>query len=119
MSHNFNHLCRAARHSYAGLCAVYHSERAFRIELFLSIFLLPLAYFIGQTLTERAILMASWFFVLLMELINTAIETIINRIGREYNPDSGKAKDIGSALVFISAIQAAFFWGFLGIRFCL
>lgn len=115
---NLTHVFRAIRHSLAGLRATYITERAFRIELFLSLFLLPLAFFLGQTLIERIILMGSWFFVLLIELVNTAIETIINRISREHHPDSGKAKDIGSALVFVSGIQAVVFWGLIAIPRC-
>jgi diacylglycerol kinase (ATP) len=109
------HVARAIRHSYYGLRAVFLSEHAFRIEIFLSILTIPLAFWIGESIFERVLLLGSWFFVLLIELLNTAIETIINRISLDYHPDSGKAKDIGSALVFISAIQAVFFWSMLGI----
>ena len=115
INESIKHLIRAARHSYWGLRAVFRTERAFRIEVFLSVFLVPLAFFIGNTLWERVLLIGSWFFVLLIELINTAIETIINRISRDHHPESGRAKDIGSAIVLVSAIQAAFFWGMLGI----
>lgn len=115
ISENLKHLLRAFRHSYQGLQAAFLTERAFRIELFLSVFLIPLALLIGNSTFERVLLLGSWFFVLLMELVNTAIETIVNRIGRDHHPDSGKAKDIGSAIVLISAIQATFFWGMLGI----
>lgn len=117
--HCLKHLRQAAYHSYLGLRATYRDELAFRIELFLSIFLFPLAFVIGQTLGEQVLLIGSWFFVLLIELLNTAIEAIIDRIGPELHPESGKAKDIGSALVFISALQAALFWGILGIRWLL
>lgn len=108
---NLQHLLKAAHHSWKGLRAAYKTERAFRIELFLSIFIVPIALFIGQTPLERALLIASWSLVLIMELVNTAIETIINRISHDHHPYSGKAKDIGSAVVFIAAIQTAFFWG--------
>lgn len=107
---NFRHLVRAAQHSWKGLRAAYKTERAFRIELFLSIFILPTALFIGQTPLERALLISSWLFVLIMELVNTAIETIINRISHDHHPYSGKAKDIGSAIVFVAAVQTALFW---------
>lgn len=115
MINSIKHVARAIKHSYYGLRAAFLTEHAFRIEVFLSIFIIPLAFLIGHSLFERVLLLGSWFFVLLMELVNTAIETIVNRIGLEYHPESGKAKDIGSALVFISAIQAIFFWGMLGI----
>ncbi len=110
------HVFRAIKHSYAGLRAAYETEVAFRVELFLTFFIVPLAFFVGQNLVEYIILIGSWFFVLLIELVNTAIETIINRIGREHHIDSGKAKDIGSALVFVSAIQAVVFWLILLIK---
>lgn len=115
MINSIKHVSQAFCHSYYGLRAVFLSERAFRIEIFLSVFTIPLAFWIGQSVFERVLLLGSWFFVLLIELLNTAIETIVNRISRDYHPDSGKAKDIGSALVFISAIQAVFFWGMLGV----
>lgn len=109
-------MMRAFRHSWRGLVAAYHSERAFRIELALTLFVFPAAFWLGENLQEYVILIGSWFFVLMMELVNTAIETIINRISREHHVDSGKAKDIGSAIVFLSAIQAAFFWLFILIK---
>ncbi len=116
---SIRHIIQAARHSYYGLRAAFLSERAFRIEIFLSIIVIPLAFYIGQSLFERILLLGSWLFVLLMELVNTAIETIINRISLEYHPDSGKAKDIGSAIVFVAAIQAIFFWGIIGVPWVL
>jgi diacylglycerol kinase (ATP) len=119
ITENIKHLRRAFYHSYLGLRAAFLTERAFRIEMFLSIFFVPLAFIIGSSVFERVLLLGSWFFVMLIELINTAIETIINRIGRDHHPDSGKAKDIGSALVFISAVQATVFWGMLGIPWIL
>ncbi len=115
LSRNIKHLLYAFRHSFWGLSAAFRSERAFRIEIFLSIFFIPLAFLIGDSIFEHLILLGSWFFVLLMELVNTAIETIVNRISRDHHPDSGKAKDIGSAIVFIASIQAVFVWGAIGI----
>jgi diacylglycerol kinase (ATP) len=112
---NVRHIICAARHSYRGLRAAFLGERAFRIETFLTIFVLPLAFYIGHSVSEYIFLLGSWFFVLLMELLNTAIETIIDRIGLEHHPASGKAKDIGSALVFISAIQGLLVWGIIFI----
>jgi diacylglycerol kinase (ATP) len=107
------HVFRAMRHSFAGFRAAYSTELAFRVEIFLSFFIFPLAFYVGQTAIEQIILVGSWFFVLIMELVNTAIETIINRISREHHHDSGKAKDIGSALVFVSAIQAKVVWSII------
>jgi len=104
-------LLQAFSFSAAGLRAIYQGELAFRIELFLSIFVIPLAFFIGQTVTQQMLLLMSWFMVLLMEMVNTAIETTINRIGREQHPESGKAKDIGSALVFAASLQGIIIWG--------
>jgi len=118
MKHSIRHVKKAARHSWQGLRAAYKTERAFRIELFLTIFALPLAFVIGKTPLEKALLVASWIFILVMELVNTAIETIVNRISQEHHPVSGKAKDIGSAVVFVAAIQAVLFWGILTLSRC-
>lgn len=113
---SIQHVLRAFYHSWLGLKAAYASEKAFRIELFLSLMLLPMAFIISSNCIHRILLIGSWFLVLIMELVNTAIETIIDRISLERHPASGKAKDIGSAVVLLSCFQAAFIWSIFTIK---
>jgi diacylglycerol kinase (ATP) len=97
--------------SIKGLSAAWRNETAFRQELCLVLLMLPAAFWIGTTLTERALLVFSLLLVLIVELLNSAIETIVDRIGTERNDLSGRAKDIGSAAVLVSLITAGIIWG--------
>lgn len=85
-----------------GFQAAIEHEFAFRLEIFLSAFLIPLALFLGPTPSEKTLLLISWLIVPLAELINSAIETTIDRIGLEHDVLSGRAKDLGSACVFMA-----------------
>ncbi len=85
-------------------------EAAFRLEVLIAAIAIPLAFFVTQNNVEIAILISSILLLLIVELLNTAVETAINRISTEIHPLSKKAKDIGSAAVFIAAINAAFIW---------
>lgn len=86
------------------------NEAAFRLELLISVIAIPLAFFISNHAIERAILIGSVLLLLIVELLNTAVETAINRISTEIHPLSKIAKDIGSAAVFIAALNAAAMW---------
>jgi diacylglycerol kinase (ATP) len=107
---NFGRITRAARFSAQGLRHACQNESAFRQELALAIILIPLALWLGQSGVERALLVGSVLLVLIVELLNTAIEVAINRISTELHPLSGLAKDMGSAAVFIALMNAAFIW---------
>jgi len=85
-------------------------EAAFRLEIVIAAITIPLAFFITANNVERAILIGSILLLLIVELLNTAVETAINRISTEIHPLSKKAKDIGSAAVFIAAVNAALIW---------
>jgi len=100
----------AAGYSWAGIQSCYKTEAAFREELLLCLFLLPLALWLGETGIERALLVGSLMLILLMELCNSALESVVDRIGEEYHVLSGKAKDIGSAAVFLSILNAVVIW---------
>jgi diacylglycerol kinase (ATP) len=104
----------AARYSVAGIKATFRTEAAFRQELFLCVILIPLAFWVGTTAVERALLIASCLLVLVTELLNSSIEAVVDRIGAERNELSGKAKDIGSAAVFISLCTAGIIWVLIG-----
>jgi len=110
---NVRRLLTAIYYSFRGLKAVLRSEAAFRQELILSIILIPAAFYFGATVIARALLISSWLLVLIVELINSAIETIVNRIGTDYHELSGKAKDIGSAAVLVALLNAAVIWALL------
>lgn len=100
----------AAGYSWLGLKAAYQHESAFRQELFLAVILIPLAFFVGENGLEVALLIASLFIVLIAEIINSAIEAVVDRFGHEIHELSGRAKDMGSAAVFLALCNAAISW---------
>lgn len=100
----------ATGYSIKGLRATFKHEAAFRQELLLTIVLLPLAFYLGQTGVERAIMIGSLFLVLIVELLNSAVESVVDRVGDEYHKLSGRAKDIGSAAVFLSLANVIVVW---------
>ncbi len=100
-----------------GLGFAWRNEAAFRQELVVAAILLPAAFFVGVTPVEKLLLIASVFAVLITELLNTAIEAVVDRFGGDVHPLSGAAKDLGSAAVFLSLVLAAAVWGtFLWLR---
>ncbi|HHF7366853.1 TPA: diacylglycerol kinase [Legionella bozemanae] len=111
-------LKEATRYSLYGLKAAFQDEFAFRLELMAGIIALPLTFFIGKTYVERALLISTLFIVLIAELLNSAIETTLNRISRDWNPLTKKAKDLGSAAVFITIINALVVWTMMIISRC-
>jgi diacylglycerol kinase (ATP) len=93
-------------------------EAAFRQEALASLVLLPLAFWLGNNWVEVALLCGSVLFVMIVELLNTGIETAIDRIGPEWNDLSKRAKDMGSAAVLLSLLLCLGIWGAaLGQRF--
>jgi len=103
-------------YSFNGLISALKSEEAFRIEVFLFLILLPLSFYLGQSRVEICLLIISLFIVLITELLNTGLEKTIDRISKEKNELSGVVKDIGSAAVFISLLQAVVVWSVILIR---
>ena len=103
-------IVRSTRYSIQGLAATAKTEEAFKIELLLSIVLIPLALLLGETGVEKVLLAGSVLLVLVVELLNSAIETVVNRFGPEQNELSGRAKDQGSAAVMISLLTVIFTW---------
>ena len=96
--------------SMQGIKAAFINEAAFRQELFLTIILLPVGLWLGETGLEKAVLVGSLLLVLIVELLNTGIEAAIDRIGPERHELSGIAKDIGSASVFMSLLNVVVVW---------
>ncbi|HXH02487.1 MAG TPA: diacylglycerol kinase [Candidatus Competibacteraceae bacterium] len=104
-------LVNAAGHSWAGLRAAWRNEEAFRQEALACLLLVPLALWLGGNGAERALLAGSLALVLIAELLNSGIEAVVDRIGPERHELSGRAKDIGSAAVFVSLVNVALVWG--------
>lgn len=104
-------LLRAGACSLQGFGYIWKSEEAFRQEVLLCIFLVPAGWISAADGVERALLIGSLFQVLLVELLNTAVECAIDRIGPEYHEISGHAKDLGSAAVMLSIVVAIVVWG--------
>ncbi|MBK7026566.1 MAG: diacylglycerol kinase [Polaromonas sp.] len=102
-------IMHAGGYSIAGLKAGWQ-ETAFRQETMLAIFLLPLSFWLGENWIETALLAGSVIFVLVVELLNTGIETAIDRIGPEWHELSKRAKDMGSAAVLLSLLLCAGIW---------
>jgi len=103
-------IINATGYSWLGLKAAYKHESAFRQELWLAVFLVPLGYFLGRDWTDKAALICSVLFVLVVELLNSGIEAVVDRIGDEPHKLSGRAKDMGSAAVFIALVITALVW---------
>lgn len=101
---------RALRFSLKGLVAAWRFESSFRLELYLLLFLGPCAIWLGESGLERALLLGSLLLVLVAELLNTAIETVIERYGAEPHELAGRAKDLGSAAVFVAMLNSVAVW---------
>lgn len=101
---------RAAVYSVSGLMAALVNETAFRQELALFVFLAPLGLWLGRDGVERSLLVGCLVLVLIVELLNSAVEAVVNRIGEEPHALSGRAKDLGSAAVFVSLVLVGIVW---------
>ena len=103
-------LVNALRYSMQGLGAALKHEAAFRQELLVCLVLIPVAIWAGSTLAEQLLLIASLFFVLIVELLNSALEAVADTITLEKHPLIGRAKDLGSAAVMLAIIGTAIVW---------
>ena len=103
-------IVNALRYSIDGLAAAARSEDAFRQELILAAFFIPLAFWVGANGLERALLIGSVLLVLIIELLNSAIEATVDRISFESHSLAKRAKDIGSAAVMLSLVNAGMTW---------
>ena len=96
--------------SIKGLKTCYQSEASFRQEVWLALVLIPLALVFGQSSPEKVVLIAAVFLVLIVEILNSAIESVVDQIGNDYHELSGAAKDMGSAAVWLSLILLIITW---------
>ena len=103
-------IINAAGYSWLGLRAAFRNESAFRQEVALTLVLTPVALYFGPSHADKAILVASLVFILLVEILNSAIEAVVDRHGDEIHELSGRAKDMGSAAVLLAFIITALIW---------
>lgn len=122
MADEYGHLPRgpgrlldATRWSFQGLRAAWLHESSFRLEVCVALVLLPTSAWVGRTPLERVVLVASVLLVLAMELLNSAIEAVIERYGPEHHVLAGRAKDMGSAAVFVTVLAAFATWGLISL----
>ncbi|MGZ9898053.1 diacylglycerol kinase [Shewanella gaetbuli] len=109
-NHGIKRVIRATGFSIKGLKAAFRDEAAFRQELALAVIMLPIAILVNVTVVEKLLLVLSVFLVLIVELLNSAIEAVVDRFGGEIHPLSGQAKDIASAAVLLSLLFCAICW---------
>lgn len=104
---------RAMTCSRTGIATAFRNEAAFRQELYLCAVLLPLGLWLGHSNVERALLVGSLLVVLIVELLNTAIEVVVDRISADRHALSGLAKDLGSAAVSMALLLTASVWALI------
>jgi diacylglycerol kinase (ATP) len=103
-------LINAFSYSIAGTLAAFKHEDAFRQEVVLAVVLTPIAIYFGETAIDQALMISSLLFIIIVELLNSSIEATVDRISVKHHKLSKRAKDIGSAAVFFSLINAAVIW---------
>jgi diacylglycerol kinase (ATP) len=103
-------LVRAAGHSMDGLRAAFVGESAFRQECAMAVVMLPLAFWVGRTWVEVALLAGSVMLLMIVELLNSGIEATVDRVSLELHPLAKRAKDIGSAAVFLTVLTGGAIW---------
>ncbi len=106
-------ILKATLWSWQGICAAWRHESSFRLEVYLLAVLAPLALWLGQSGLERAVLIGSGLLVLAAELLNSAVEAVIERYGPEHHELAGRAKDMGSAAVFVLMVNVVVCWGLI------
>lgn len=103
-------LVEASVYSWQGIRAAYRHEEAFRLQVLLCVVLIPLGLYLGEGGVEKALLVASVLLLPLVEILNSAIEAVVDRVGEEHHQLSGRAKDMGSAAVAIALTLTGAVW---------
>ena len=106
-------LMNALGYSLEGFRAAFKHEDAFRQEVFLSLILIPLAFFLESEALHRILMIGSVFLVLIVELLNSAVEAVVDRVSIERHALAKRAKDIGSAAVFVALANVVMTWGLI------
>ena len=109
-------LVNAFGYSIAGTLAAFKHEDAFRQEVVLALVLTPVALYFGDTAIDQALMICSLLFIIIVELLNSSIEATVDRISVKHHKLAKRAKDIGSAAVFFSLINAALIWFLLLVK---
>lgn len=103
-------IVRALGYSLQGMRACYRHEAAFRQEVWTGVLVVPLGIWLGQAGVEKALLAGSWVLVMVVELLNSAVEATVDRFGPERHELAGRAKDAGSAAVLVAIALALLVW---------
>lgn len=106
----FARILKAGEYSWQGLCAAWRHEAAFREETLLLVVLVPLGLYLGDGGVEKSLLVATALLLPLVEILNSAIEAVVDRLGDEYHELSGRAKDMGSAAVALAIVLLIVVW---------
>ena len=106
-------IIKAFGYSLKGFRAAFENEAAFRQELALAVILIPTGFWLGQTPIEKALLVGVVLMVLVVELLNSAVEAVVDRVSDEHHELAGRAKDLGSAAVFLSLVVVLVVWGLI------
>jgi len=109
----YRRLVLTTKHSIQGLESALKTQEAFRCEMLASLILIPLAFYLANGYLQLILLIGAVLMVLIVELLNTGIEVVVDRIGLEFHELSGRAKDVGSAAVLISLILFLSVWGLI------
>jgi len=109
-------IIKATEYSWLGFRAAWRTESAFRQECILGLLMLPLAFLVGNTMFQVAMLIAVLALVIITELLNSAVEAVVDRVGEEYHDLAGRAKDMGSAAVFVSLFLVVVVWSMMIIK---
>ena len=109
----FRHIGKAVIYSGAGLKAAWKNEMSFRTQTIVIILMMPVGFWIGNTAVQWALLIGSSLLILITELLNSAVEKVVDRIGPEHHILSKQAKDLGSAAAAISMLTAVIVWGLI------
>ncbi len=112
----FKRVVKATGYSWQGFKAAWKNESAFRQEVIIGLVLLPLAFVIGQSMLQVAVMIAVLAVVLITELLNSAVEAVVDRVGHEYHDLAGRAKDMASAAVFVSLSLVIVVWTMMAIK---
>lgn len=112
----FTRVVKATEYSMKGLRSAWRHESAFRQECTIGVILLPLAFLLGETLVQTALLIGVCLIVLITELLNSAVEATIDRMGEELHDLAGRAKDMSSAAVALSLLLVWVTWGLVALE---
>jgi len=103
-------IIKAGGYSWQGLCAAWRHEAAFRQEIWLAVVMIPLGLYLGGNGVEKALLIGSVLLLLVVEILNSAVEAVVDRVGEEAHELSGRAKDMASAAVALTIVLMALIW---------